>query len=529
MQMSRIVPLGIQSFSVIRKCNYVYVDKSHFIEKLDLEGFSYFLNRPRRFGKSLFVSMLESYYKCEKEYFKGLAIERIKAEKGDEWRSYPVLKLDLNAGDYTTADELKNMLNAQLDVWCSQFEIERKFGIPHLDFAYIIPLLYKKFGQKVVFLVDEYDKPLIATMENPELNDVYRSMLKAFFGVIKSLNSYIHISFLTGITKFSKVSIFSDLNNLNDISFDKKYSTICGITQEELEENFNSNIEELAAEYNISHDEMVGMLKTKYDGYHFSEDLINVYNPYSLCAAFQGKKLRNYWFISGTPSFMIRMLERHDINIPDLEGGVELNADDMDSYRVDYDNLPPFLFQSGYLTIKEYDIRYNRYVLGFPNDEVKYAFLERLMNVYTSSSGKMKGNFAITRFSENIEKGNIDEVLSMIKALLASIPYDSFSEEKVELREHNYQTAIYLVFTLLGQYVRSEVHSAKGRSDVEVETADGIYIFEFKVSGTVDEAIEQIKSAGYAEKYGASSKSIFLIGVAIDGDERTIKEWKVEK
>ena len=239
-----------------------------------------------------------------------------------------MLKLNLNAEEYTRREHLETILNHYIDEWKKDYDVQVVGRDPYDAFAKIIRCLYEKFGQKVVFLVDEYDKPLIATMDNPELNDIYRSMLKAFFGVIKSLNGYIHISFLTGITKFSKVSIFSDLNNLYDISFDEEYSTICGITQEELETHFSSNIEELAKKYNVSHDEMVRMLKSKYDGYHFSEDLINVYNPYSLCAAFQGKKLRNYWFISGTPSFMIRMLERHDINIPDLEGGVELNADE---------------------------------------------------------------------------------------------------------------------------------------------------------------------------------------------------------
>ncbi len=529
MQKKRHVPLGIQDFETIRRADYVYVDKSQFIEELEMEGFSYFLTRPRRFGKSLFVSMLEAYFEGRKELFKGLAIERIKAERGEEWKSYPVLKMDLNAKAYTEKEHLHDILNQHVDRWKRIYGIECEYKDADSAFAYIVEALYNKFGQKVVFLVDEYDKPLLATLENLELNDYYRKVLKAFYSVIKSSGKYIYLSFLTGITKFSKVSIFSDLNNLYDLSFDRTYSSICGITQEELLANFLPNIEDMAKEEEVSCEEMIAMLKKKYDGYHFNEDLVDIYNPYSLCYAFRSKKLGDYWFESGTPTFMVKMLENHDFNVPDLEGGVSLSTKDLDIYRMNYEVLTPFLFQSGYLTIKKYNKSFDEYILDFPNNEVKYAFLERFFKIYTSKIREMNAPFSIKNVLNYIQSGDIDGVLNLIKSLIASIPYDSLSEEELALREHNYQTAIYLIFTLLNQYVRSEVHGAKGRSDAEVETANAIYIFEFKVGDTPEEAIWQIKEAGYAEKYASSKKDVFLIGAVIDKKMRTLGEWKIEK
>ena len=381
----------------------------------------------------------------------------------------------------------------------------------------------------MVILIDEYDKPLIATLENEELNNYYRSVLKAFYSVIKSLNGYIHLSFLTGVTKFSKVSIFSDLNNLIDISFRNDYSAICGITQEELEKEFSFNIGELATKEGISYNEMIQKLKKKYDGYHFSDDLLGIYNPFSLLNSFDEKRLGDYWFASGTPTFMVRLLEQKAFKIPDLEGNIKLTLDNLDAYRVAKDSLIPLLFQSGYITIKKYDENLNRYILGFPNDEVRYAFLKSLLKVHTTSHTAPDGTFIIDEFLESMKEGDIDKVLTLTKALMASIPYDSLPPDKLFLREHNYQTTIYLIFRLLGQYVRTEVHSSVGRSDVEVETKDGIYIFEFKIEGEPSKAIEQIKKQGYGERYGASNKNIYLIGAIISQKMHTLDSWQIEK
>ena len=529
MQQKRNMPIGIQSFEAMRTGSYVYVDKTQFIPQLEVLGRAYFLTRPRRLGKSLFISTLEAYFEGKKELFKGLTIEKCKEENGQDWQIYPVLKLDLNAKEYTEKEQLKTILNDHIEKWCKDYCIQLDSTDPDSAFKKIIQSLYNKFNKKVVILVDEYDKPLLATLENEQLHDQYRATLKAFYSVIKSSNDYIHLSFLTGITKFSKVSIFSDLNNLDDISLDEEYSSVCGITEEELRGNFFPEIEALSVKEGRTCEEMLCILRQKYDGYRFSEKEERIYNPFSLCIAFDKKRLGDYWFESGTPTFMVKLLEQRSFNISDLEGNIVLGQNDMDEYRINYDNLVPLLFQAGYLTIKDYDSYYDEYVLGFPNDEVRYAFLERLMHVYTREALGNRNDFKIKHFESAMRKGDIDRVLTLIKALLASIPYDSLPPDKLFLREHNYQTAIYLIFRLMGQYIRTEVCSSCGRSDAEVETSDAIYIFEFKVGGKPKDAISQIKQSGYADKYGASLKGIFLIGAIVSEDKRTLDAWEIEK
>jgi len=329
MQKIRNMPVGVQSFEIMRTSPYVYVDKTHFIPKLEVVGRAHFLARPRRFGKSLFISTLQAYFEGRKELFKGLAIEKFKAETGNEWQSYPVLKLDLNAKKYTKEEHLDEILNEHIDEWKRTYGIECKYKAPDSAFSYIIKSLYEKFNQRVVILIDEYDKPLIATLENEELHEQYRATLKAFYSVIKSSNDYIHLSFLTGVTKFSKVSIFSDLNNLYDISFDREYSSLCGITEEELLSNFEEEVQALASEYNQTYDEMVDVLRARYDGYRFSKKEERIYNPFSLFNVFAKKELGDYWFATGTPTFLVRLLEQRYFDIQDLEGNIQITADDI--------------------------------------------------------------------------------------------------------------------------------------------------------------------------------------------------------
>ena len=529
MQKIRNMPVGVQSFEIMRTSPYVYVDKTHFIPKLEIVGRAHFLTRPRRFGKSLFISTLQAYFEGRKELFKGLAIEKFKAETSSEWQSYPVLKLDLNAGNYRDSQELKLVLNAHIKDWCKQFGLVQQFDATHLNFAYIIKSLHEKFNQRVVILIDEYDKPLIATLENEELHEQYRSTLKAFYSVIKSSNDYIHLSFLTGVTKFSKVSIFSDLNNLYDISFDREYSSLCGITEEELLSNFAEEVQALATEYNKTYDEMINILRQRYDGYRFSEKEERIYNPFSLFNVFAKNRLGDYWFESGTPTFMVHLFEQKIFELPDLERNINLSMRDMNEYRLSYVNLVPLLFQAGYLTIKDYKWEEDTYILGYPNDEVKYAFLYNLMAVYTDGKSLSQGEFRIGLFKEAMQRGDVERVLTLIKALMASIPYDSLPEDRLFLREQNYQTSIYLIFSLMGEYVKTEVHSSQGRYDVEVETKDAIYIFEFKVGGKPQDALNQIKEMGYAEKHRASNKNIFLIGATISRNKRTLGKWVVEE
>ena len=356
-----------------------------------------------------------------------------------------------------------------------------------------------------------------------------RSTLKAFYSVIKSSNDYIHLSFLTGVTKFSKVSIFSDLNNLFDISFDEEYSSLCGITEEELLSNFEEEVQAIATEYNKTYDEMINILRQRYDGYRFSEKEERIYNPFSLFNVFAKNRLGDYWFESGTPTFMVHLFEQKIFELPDLEKNINLSMRDMNEYRLSYVNLVPLLFQAGYLTIKDYKREEDTYILGYPNDEVKYAFLYNLMAVYTDGKSLSQGEFRIGLFKEAMQRGDVERVLTLIKALMASIPYDSLPEDRLFLREQNYQTSVYLIFSLMGEYVKTEVHSSQGRSDVEVETADSIYIFEFKVGGKPIDALNQIKEMGYAEKHIASNKNIFLIGATISRNKRTLGKWVVEK
>ncbi|MGP1439521.1 MAG: ATP-binding protein, partial [Treponema sp.] len=354
MQKIRNMPVGVQSFEIMRTSLYVYVDKTHFIPKLEVVGRAHFLTRPRRFGKSLFISTLQAYFEGRKELFKGLAIEKFKAEAGSEWQNYPVLKLDLNAKEYTKPEHLVAILNHHIDEWKKDYNIQFNEVYPDIAFAKIIEALHEKFNKRVVILIDEYDKPLIATLENEELHEQYRATLKAFYSVIKSSNDYIHLSFLTGVTKFSKVSIFSDLNNLYDISFDREYSSLCGITEEELLSNFEEEVKALANEYNKTYDEMINILRQRYDGYRFSEKKERIYNPFSLFNVFAKNKLGDYWFATGTPTFLVQLLERRYFNIQDLEGNIQITANDLDEYRIGQGNLVPLLFQTGYLTVKDY-------------------------------------------------------------------------------------------------------------------------------------------------------------------------------
>ncbi|MGP1521288.1 MAG: AAA family ATPase [Treponema sp.] len=533
MQKIRNMPIGVQSFEAMRLGNFVYVDKTQFIPKLEKLSIAYFFARPRRFGKSLFISTLQAYFEGRKELFKGLAIEKFKAEAGSEWQKYPVLKLDLNAQKYTKEDDLTTILNENISMWEEKYNVKTSSPDPISAFTRIIQLLHEKFNKRVVILIDEYDKPLIATLENEELHEQYRSTLKAFYSVIKSSNDYIHLSFLTGVTKFSKVSIFSDLNNLFDISFDREYSSLCGITEEELLSNFEEEVQALATEYNQKYDEMLDVLRARYDGYRFSEKEERIYNPFSLFNVFAKNKLGDYWFATGTPTFLVRLLEQRYFDIQDLEGNIQITADDINEYRIGQENLIPLLFQTGYLTVKDYreeGLSYvGRYTLGYPNDEVKYAMVKRLMKIYIDATASFNADFKVDKFESAMRKGDIERVLTLIKALMASIPYDSLPEDKLFLREQNYQTTIYLIFRLMGEYVRTEVHSSQGRSDVEVETADSIYIFEFKVGGKPQDAIAQIKETGYAEKHKASNKNIFLIGATIARGKRTLGKWVVEK
>ena len=530
----RKLPIGLQSFEDLRVKNFIYIDKTEYVSKLVAENKVFFLSRPRRFGKSLFLSTLKAYFLGKKELFKGLYIEdaeqkQAELEGREAWIKYPVLYLDFNGGIYDTSEGL---LNRFLSFFNEYEEIYKSTGLDIPDrFKNLIKKIYETTGKQVVILVDEYDKPLLETMIiNEPLNEEYRRILKGFYGVIKACDEYIRFAFLTGVTKFSKVSIFSDLNNLRDISMLPEYDAVCGITQKEMEEVFKPEIIELGKAQNLTEAETLAKLKQKYDGYHFSESSVNVYNPFSLLNVFAGKVFRSFWFSTGTPTFLVRTLQHQkEICIRDILENAEMSENALQDYRPDMNNPIPILFQSGYLTLKDYDERLGLYKLGFPNDEVKYGFLDNLVPSYTSIAKDASGLF-IGNFVRAIEKGDTESFMKRMYTACAGLPYSLASKENVKMRERDYQIAFYIIFSLMGQFVQTEVVSSKGRADCVVHTDDTVYIFEFKLmgSGTPKEAIQQIKEKGYAEPYKTSGKKIVLIGaVFADGiDEDTADTWE---
>jgi len=535
MNTPRKLPIGIQSFKVLRNDRYLYADKTKYLFQLVTSGRVYFLSRPRRFGKSLFLSTLAAYFLGQKELFKGLYLEKAEAEQAAQenrsvWQEYPVLYLDFNTGNYGASDDLTINLNNHLCKWEELYGSKPSEQNFPLRFAGLLERAYQQTGKQVVILVDEYDKPLLQTMGvNEELNEKYRNTLKAFYSVIKTCDQYIRFAFLTGVTKFSKISIFSDLNNLNDISLLPKYAGICGISQSELESTFAPEIEALAQANELTYDETLKQLKQNYDGYCFARASENMYNPFSLLRVFDGQIFQSYWFSTGTPTFLVNYLKEAHYYIPDLNENVELDEDGLQTYRAIPEDTLPILFQAGYLTIKEYIKDVRLYRLGFPNDEVRYGFLHNLLPAYSDIPFGQTGVW-IGRFVQDIRKGKVDCFMERMQALIAGIPYDNFTEKNLKLREQNYQTAVYLVFALMGQFVQTEVQCSTGRSDAVVITADTVYIFEFKLfsNGSAEDAVNQIKENNYAAKYKTDGKKIVLIGAGFDEKTKTIKDWKTE-
>ena len=567
MNVTRNLPIGIQSFEDLRKKDFLYIDKTDCIFQLAHTNKVYFLSRPRRFGKSLLLSTLKAYFLGQKELFNGLAIDKLEnadAGKRELWQKYPVLYLDFNGANYETREALEGLLHNQLCSWEYLYGKSASENTLAERFKGIITRAYQKTGKQTVALVDEYDKPLLETMNTDEaLNETYRRILKGFYGVFKSCDQYLRFVFLTGVTKFSKVSIFSDLNNLRDISLDSDYAALCGITQQELEANFRPEIQTLAETQHLSVEQTLAQLKQRYDGYHFSESAVNVYNPFSLLSVFAGKAFRDYWFATGTPTFLVQLLQEQTGNIRDILEGAEMTENALQDYRPDLQNPLPILFQAGYLTIKGYDPEFRLYKLGFPNDEVKYGFLDNLIPAYTSIAKDNSGLF-IGNFVRDLQKRKIDSFMERMYTACAGLPYSLASKENVKMRERDYQIAFYLIFTLMGQFAQTEVQSyhrtatdgggsQKQRcfgttetrsqhytrmysvdvgSDCVVFTADTIYIFEFKLmgSGTAQEVLEQIKKNGYFEPYKTFGKKIILIGAAFgDGiDEDTPDTWIAE-
>ncbi len=439
----RKLPVGIQDFQDLREKGFVYVDKTAILWELVHSGKPYFISRPRRFGKSLLLSTMKAYFQGKKELFKGLAIEELEAQLEEPWQEYPVLHLDLNAEKYNTIEDLEQRLNLMLtnlaEIYGSK-ENEVSFS---QRFEGIIRRAYEKTGKQVVVLVDEYYKPLLQTQGvNSKLNDEYRAILKGFYGVLKSADHYLRFVFLTGVSQFSRLSIFSDMNQFINISTDDKYAEICGITEEEVESNFMPEVENLAYKNELSVEEALNALKQQYDGYRFSKSFKNIYNPYSFLSALQKEELGNYWYETGTPTFLINLLERENFDPRNLELTKPMSMETLKNSEPDSDNPVPIFFQTGYLTLKEYIVRFKGFRLGFPNDEVRYAFLENLLPKYINR--KKDSSFWVHEFVTDIEEGRVDDFMVRIKSIIASLPYSQEKKTDIELRERDYQIAIYL-------------------------------------------------------------------------------------
>ena len=532
MQEIRKMPIGVQDFEDLRRNKYVYVDKTNYVYRLAQMGKVYFLSRPRRFGKSLLLSTLKQYFLGNKDIFKGLAIERLEEENPTSfdkvaWAKHPVIYIDLNSQKYEDKDSLKRILDFQLSAYEKKYSTEKPgidFGV---RFANLVRDAYKKTGRQAVVLVDEYDKPLLQTIDKPELFDDYRATLKAFYGVLKSEDACLRFSMLTGVTKFSQVSVWSDLNNLQDITMDPFYSSVCGISEEELHANLNAEVENLAATNKISVDECYSFLKAKYDGYHFCEDTEGIYNPFSLLNTLQSTKMRDYWFQTGTPTFLVQEIKRNNYDLRKLIDGVDVDSQRLTEYSVGGTNPIPILVQSGYLTIKGYDSRFDTYHLELPNEEVKYGFLNFLSPDFIGTkSFSFDSDFDVRKFVKDIESCNVDAFMTRLQSIIASLPYPTDAKNQtVEMLEYNFQVAVYLTFTLMGQFTQCEVHSIKGRADAIVETMDAIYIFEFKTNDSAENALAQIDELCYAEKYNSSNKKIVKIGAEFNTQERKLVEW----
>lgn len=521
------LPIGIQSFEEIRNNNYYYIDKTKYIWNLIHTGKVYFLSRPRRFGKSLLLSTMKAYFEGEKELFSGLEIEKHENESEKSWIKYPIIHMSFAMGNYSVEGELELKLNSILRESASEYGVidnpDDSFGD---RLFFLIKNIKEKTGKNVVILIDEYDKPLLENLaSNETLEDKNRNTLKGFYGTLKEADENLKFVFITGVTKFSKVSIFSDLNQLNDISFDIEYAGICGITEEELEHNLPEEINALANEYDYSHEECLQELKQNYNGYHFSSGKIGVYNPFSILNCFSKRNFDRYWFSTGTPTFLINLLEKSGRPIADLTEGVSATKDRLDNYRADSNDFIPLFYQAGYLTIVGYDKKFKSYKLAFPNNEVQYGFLECLIPLSSPKYEAPDNGFSAERMTGYLENRDLESFMTMIRALLASIPY---YEGEAPSNEQQWRNILYAIFTILGQYVRAEVHSSRGRSDCIVETDKYIYIFEFKQDKSADEALAQIEDKGYAVPYISSGKEIIKIGANFSSKEQTLDSWKVK-
>ena len=515
--MSKKYPIGIQNFEKIRKDGYFYIDKTALVYQLVKSGSYYFLSRPRRFGKSLLISTLEAYFQGKKELFQGLAIEKLEKD----WVKRPILHIDLNTEKYENPESLENILNDTVYKWEKIYGTEISETSLPLRFKGIIQRAYEQTGHRVAILVDEYDKPMLQAIGNEELQKSFRSTLQAFYSVIKTMDGCIKFTLLTGVTKFGKISVFSALNNLMDLSMWNEYNALCGITEQELHDNFEEGINELAQAQGMTYDEVCAELKECYDGYHFVEDSVGIYNPFSLLNTFAKRKFGNYWFETGTPTYLVELLKMHNYDLHRM-ANIETDEDTLNSVDSSSSDPIPVIYQSGYLTIKGYDSRFGTYRLGFPNREVEEGFMRFLLPFYADTN-KVDAPFQIIKFVREVESGDYDSFLRRLQSFFADTPY-----ELVRDLELHYQNVLFIVFKLIGFYVKAEYHTSQGRIDLVLQTDRFIYVMEFKLDGTAEEALRQIDEKKYALPFATDPRQLFRIGINFSNEMRNIERWVVE-
>ena len=512
-----LYPIGIQNFEKLREGGYTYIDKTAQIYKLATLGTYYFLSRPRRFGKSLLISTMDAYFSGKKDLFKGLAMEQLEKD----WIEYPVLHLDLNTGRYIKPEDLDVVLDQHLNNWEAHYGVVRKYDDSSARMNDIIDAAFSKTGRKVVILIDEYDKPIVNNLGNESLADYYRKTLQGFYSVLKAKDGQIKFGFLTGVSKIGKLSVFSALNNLKDISMVKDYADICGLSEKELHDNFDESVSELGDSNDLSKDESYLKLKKMYDGYHFTHNSVGVYNPFSLLNAFSDREFKEYWFETGTPTLLVNVMKKTSFDVTTLSDNVVVSVEDLSGMQ-DIVNRPiPLFFQTGYLTIKDYDSEYNEYRLGFPNDEVKNGFLKFIFSYYVPVN-PAEGNTTTYRLATALRSGKPDNFMRTLEALFANTTYQIQGDS-----EKNFQYAMYIIMELLGEYVQAERSTSNGRIDLLLQTKDYIYIVELKIDNTADAALQQIEEKGYAKPFVSDPRKIFKIGVSFSTANRRIEEWKI--
>lgn len=520
MQSQRLYPIGIQTFSEIRTKGYLYIDKTEYVYRMTHSSAKYmFLSRPRRFGKSLLVSTLHSYFEGRKELFEGLAISKMEKE----WKNYPVLHLDMSLAKHVDKIQLEQMLSVQL------YRYEETYGrlaeeVTLNDrFTGLIRRAFEQTGHQVVVLIDEYDAPLLDVVHEEENLPLLRNVMRNFYSPLKACDPYLRYVFMTGITKFSQLSIFSELNNIKNISMDEPYAAICGITEEEMQTQMAPDIDLLSEHIGVSREETLKKLKDNYDGYHFTWPSPDVYNPFSLLNVFADGKMHSYWFGSGTPTYLLEMLRKYK-TAPQNIGNWQVKAGAFDTPTERMTNIIPLLYQSGYITIKGYNTRLDMYTLDVPNKEVRIGLMESLLPYYVSSVYANEAMTTIAYLFDAIDCGDMDKALHLLQTFLSTIPQCNHTDY-----EGHYQQMFYVIFTLLGYYVDVEVRTPRGRVDIVLRTSTTLYVMELKIDRSAAAALKQIDLKNYLERFALCGLPIVKVGVNFDSERKTLRSWIIEK